>query len=262
MLEELDPVEDEGEELEAVGESDPEIEAISIQELRNFINPVFIEQDGVVQINEQVFSKAIKEDDGRGIELESSEPKEAKKGSIDELFDLPEIDLSYNDASEGPQEYASHQWNPKTVTREDLEFNNQGLDYDKFATYFKSDTPGIVKSLVTVSRLLNSRFASVLTLENGFLEFLYGVGYSEGVPPLSGEHWLVEQYLSKQKIVLIHNIGSLMFFLPPHERQLGSLNQLLFIPIQFGGKAMYLLLSPRETTTIIDYMSEIFSDRL
>jgi hypothetical protein len=107
---------------------------------------------------------------------------------------------------------------------------------------------------------MNSRFAALFSFDKQFLQFKFGVGYNEDVPPLSREHWLFDRYISKTEVILIKNIGNLFFFLPPHERQLGILNQLIFLPVAYKEKQMYLLLSPKEETNLKEYFTSILGE--
>jgi len=71
-----------------------------------------------------------------------------------------------------------------------------------------------------------------------------GVGYTREVDPISPEDALLDQYLKSDSATMVTNIKNYLFFMPQHEQEIGSLNQLVFLPCKFEDEQGFLVFGP------------------
>lgn len=132
----------------------------------------------------------------------------------------------------------------RKIERSQIRFLPGGFDFDGYVAAFGDDAPGRIKALVTLSRTLRCRFAALFSQGEGGLRFQAGLGYDTEVAPISSEDPLVREHLSDNNIVLVHGIQGYELLVPPHERSLGILENLLFFPAVYRGNGAFVLFGP------------------
>ena len=231
----LEPLEEIGEGEAIIPEGDPIFETLIIADIAHEQEDsvLVFGADGVVEISDSTFAKA------------AVSPVEHEDGeSIEDLFQLPEIDLGLENFESDSGLGKSRLRRYRKKDHGEFLFGPNGLDFDVFAEPFRNDGPGRVKALVTLSRLLNSRFAAIFTLTERGMFYKAGVGYTREVDPISPEDALLDQYLKSDSATMVTNIKNYLFFMPQHEQEIGSLNQLVFLPCKFEDEQGFLVFGP------------------
>ena len=271
QIEDLEPMELVEEELGA-GNADPVFLLANFESLLSEEEQVFTtNKDGIVQIADSVYrskDNRIDQLTSRSPELLSSSTNESESiGSDDneDLFGIPDIDFDLPTLSgneEDSEEISAPRYYRKKEYGE-IKFTRNGFDFDAFASTFRKDGPGRVKSLVTLSRLLNSRFAAIFTENDRGIFYKSGVGYSAEVSPMSSEDPLFLYYLKRDSITLLNNAISYNYLMPQHEKTMGTLNQLIFVPCLYEGESGFVILGPSAELSkpeeFLDYFKQLLT---
>jgi len=248
-VEDLEPL-DALEEEESVEDTEPIFLLVNFLNLLDEEEKVFTTNaQGVIQISEAVYNisnenleNPLNSVDLDNLDAETSEESDDFFGIPDIDFDMPKTvgDLVGSELPIGPRYYRKKEYG-------EIKFTQKGFDFDAFASTFRKDGPGRVKSLVTLSRLLNSRFAAIFTENDRGIFYKSGVGYSGEVSPMSPEDPLLLYYLKRDSITLLLNTSNYSYLMPQHEKSMGTLNQLVFVPCIYEGETGYVILGPSET---------------
>jgi hypothetical protein len=254
QIEDLEPMELLDEEIESEA-SVPVFLLASFESLLSKEEQVFTtNEDGIIRISDSVYSSqdnqqeklsARRDDDSASESYETDTPNSDEN---EDLFGIPDIDFDMPTIS-GNNTEADSVTAPRYYRKKEygeIKFSRKGFDFDAFAATFRKDGPGRVKSLVTLSRLLNSRFAAIFTENDRGIYFKSGVGYSTEVSPMSPEDPLFQYYLKRDSITLLDNATTYNYLMPQHEKTMGTLKQLIFVPCLYEGESGFVILGPSE----------------
>ena len=250
-VEDLEPL-GEFEEIEELDDLSPVYQAIALPTQGDGHTTVLIENaDGVTTIADSLYDSASDESFAPRDDLGESH-------GIDDLFHLPEVDLGFDTLLPTEDKDVPKPSVYRSKSHGSIGFGSLGFDYDSFAEGFRKDGPGRVKSLVTLSRMVKCRFAALFTLGDRGLFFQAGLGYSGVVDPVSPEDPLVADYLAKGLLTMVTNIQGYHYFLPPHEREMQSLNQLVFLPCNYEGNRGCIVFGPSsELSGVEDFLAAL-----
>jgi len=187
----------------------------------------------------------------------------------DDFFRIPDIDLALPEDNLVSLDYELSSTLPRYNRKTEygpVRFTHEGLDFDAFSSTFRQDDPGRLKALVTLSRLLYSRFATLVIQTERGIFYKIGLGYHKELSPLSSEDPLLQSYLKRDSITLLMNTKHYSFLMPDHEKVIGTLNQLVFLPCIVEERQGYLILGPSKDLTspdeFIDQLKNLMTESI
>ncbi len=237
----------------------PHVDVMSLKELvlsHGTQEKVIRDENGFYQIDSSAYLQQEEAKPGemrRLVESVTGKEEEEESGSgIDELLSS-RVGLDLFPISDT----GGHQDSPDDTVSEEggyqsrMLLTEQGLAYDRFLAGYKRNDSGIFKSLVTFTRIVKARAASIFLKKETACVPAYTLGIDDACAAelrIPVDSFLYREILGKQKAILFrHPLHHYAGFHGVCSDSLFSyIGRVVICPIRFRGEEAYLFLSARE----------------